>query len=165
MVDLYVVIDLSGSMNTMGKSVVAASVLQALSSLNDLHFHHDSIRLHKKGWDGGIEGFRPIAQWCARKPTVLLTDGHALYDNCRNRDCKAFFRDNSKNLFVVLCGADAFDVSKSNEFKELKGQVVWSDNILYAMEQILQLSQQEIQTESDSEGNTIDEGSCEDSWE
>ncbi len=163
MVELYVVVDLSGSMNTMGKSVVVASVLQALSSLDDLHFHPDNIRLHKKGWDGSLEGFRPIVQWCAGKRTVLLTDGYALHDNCRNRDYKAFFRDNRESLSVVLCGADALDVSKSNDFKGV--QVVWSENILYVVEKILSLDQQEIQAGADSAGCPIDGGSSEDGWE
>lgn len=163
MVDIYVVVDLSGSMNTMGKSVVVASVLQTLSSLDDLHFHPDGIQLHKKGWDGSLEGFRPIARWCAGKPTVLLTDGYALYDNCRNRDCKTFFRDNRENLFVVLCGSDALDVSKFNDFKGI--QTVRSENILCVVERILSLVQQEIPAGADSEGCQIDEGASEDGWE
>lgn len=163
MVDIYLVVDLSGSMNTMGKSVVAASVLQTLSSLDDLHFHPNGIRLHKRGWNGSLEEFLPIVQWCAGKPTILLTDGYALHDNCRSKDCKVFFRDNSKYLFVVLCGADAIDISRYNDFKGM--QIVRSENILCVVEKILSLAQQDIQDGTDSEGCPIDKRDSEDGWE
>lgn len=151
MLDLYLVLDLSNSMNTMGKPVVAESILQILSSLNELYPELEGISLHTQGWNGTLEGFYSIIQMCNEKYTMILTDGFALYDNCRHdQHCKNYFRTNSNFLSIMLCGADALDISQWDPFKKL--QVEYAENILLIVEKILLLNQSNLPLETADDG-------------
>ena len=122
MKDLQVIIDLSGSMCEMGKPSVVANVLSTVSGDGPLS---------KMQWDGSDKTLEPLLEKCSGKNTLLLTDGYALSDNCStNRNIRNALE--SENLFVVLCGADALNVSALRDFSRVK--TITADNVLFALE-------------------------------
>ena len=135
MKELFVIVDVSGSMYSMGKTSVVGSVLQALSALENMGEESGRPSLTKMQWDGSSKALESLAEKCSGRNTLLLTDGYALSDNCKvSRAVKNFLQENKDRLFVVLCGGDALNVSAIKEFSRVRS--VSADNVLYAVESL-----------------------------
>ncbi len=159
MKEICVVVDVSGSMCTMGKPSVLGNVMQTLSTLQNFYDESQRIIFSKMQWDGGRETLEALVEKFDGKNVLLLTDGYALSDFCRtSSSVKKFIAANKKSLFVVLCGGDALDVSVfKKDFGELR--VVNARDILYAVELLPSNSG------SQSAAQSSDSDSGEDGWE
>lgn len=135
MKELFVIVDVSGSMYSMGKTSVVGSVLQALSTLENMGEESGRLSLTKMQWDGSSKALESLAEKCSGRNTLLLTDGYALSDNCKaSRVVKNFLQENKDRLFVVLCGGDALNVSAMKDFSRVRS--IRADNVLYAVESL-----------------------------
>lgn len=134
MKEICAVVDVSGSMCTMGKPSVLGNVMQTLSTLQNIKDESQRIVLSKMQWDGSKESLESLVQQWEEKNVLLLTDGYALSDSCRTSSSfKKYIALNTNRFFVVLCGGDALDVSLfKKDFKEM--HVVNARDILYAVE-------------------------------
>lgn len=121
---LNVIVDISGSMYTAGKPSAVGMVLQTLSA-------DETFSVSKLKWDGSKESFAELCKKVSAQKTLVLTDGYALYDSCR-QGFADFFAANKENLFVVLCGGDCIAVGKFKEFRNVAA--VRAENILFALE-------------------------------
>ena len=140
--ELILVIDCSGSMCTSGKINIIGSILQTLSALNKFDDTAKNISATRMPWDGNRESFELLSEKCSGKKTLILTDGYAFLDNCRESQiAKKFFETNRENVFVVLCGGDAFDISALSGFKRVP--VTRSDNILFAFDSLYKSAETE----------------------
>ena len=134
MKELCVIVDVSGSMCTMGKPSVLNNVMQTLSTLQNFYDDSQQIIFSQMQWDGSKESLEHLVEEMEEKNILLLTDGYALSDSCRSSSSvKKFIATNRNSFFVVLCGGDALDVSVfKRDFESL--QVVKSCDILYVIE-------------------------------
>ena len=138
MEELIVVTDVSGSMYVSGKINIIGVVMQTLSVLGKF----ENVSVSKMQWDGSLESFEALAEKCSGKKTLILTDGYAFLDNCRgSQTIKKFFGTDRENVFVVLCGGDAFDISALSGFKRVS--VTRSDNILFAFDSLYKSAETE----------------------
>ena len=138
MEELIVVTDVSGSMYVSGKINIIGVVMQTLSVLGKF----ENVSVSKMQWDGSRESFEALAEKCSGKKTLILTDGYAFLDNCReSQTIKKFFGTERENVFVVLCGGDAVDISALSGFKRVP--VTRSDNILFAFDSLYKSAETE----------------------
>ena len=158
MKEICVIVDVSGSMCTMGKPSVLGNLMQTLSTLQNFYDEFQRISFSKMQWDGGKESLESLVEKLDGKNVLLLTDGYALSDSCRTSRCiKKFIAANVNNFFVVLCGGDALDVSVlKRNFGNLRA--VNARDILFAVENFPDDSS----SQSDSHSNDAD--SDKDGW-
>jgi len=147
MKELYVIVDVSGSMYAMGKPLIVGNILQTLSACEKLADETNQFSVEKIQWDGSVDEFESLIEKCNEKKTLLLTDGYSLADSCcKSRVIKDFIEQSKKSLYLVLCGGDAVDVSAYEDFSSLN--VVLAEDVLKTME--ILMSQQDCSTEEES---------------
>lgn len=145
MEELIVVTDVSGSMYVSGKINIIGVVMQTLSALGKF----ENVSVSKMQWDGSRESFEALAEKYSGKKMLILTDGYAFLDNCRgSQTIKKFFGTERENVFVVLCGGDAVDISALSGFKGVRA--TRSDNILSAFESLFYKSAEDSETEKEN---------------
>ena len=136
MKELYVIVDVSGSMYAMGKPLIVGNILQTLSACEKLTDETNQFSVEKMQWNGSANEFESLIEKCNEKKTLLLTDGYSLADSCRkSRVIKDFIEQSKKSLYLVLCGGDAVDVSAYKDFSSLN--VVLAENVLKAVETLM----------------------------
>ena len=132
MEELNVIIDVSGSMYSMGKTSVVGNVLSTLSALEVFDDECSKFSVTKMQWDGTCKTLESLFEKCRNSNSLFLTDGYALTDNCKSsKVIKAFLEEEKEQFFVVLCGGDSINISALKDFK--RGQTVYADNVLYAV--------------------------------
>lgn len=149
--ELIVVADVSGSMYAAGKPAILGTTMQTISALGKSDDTVKDITVTKMQWDGNCKSFESLAEKCSGTKTLILTDGYSFLDNCReSQPTKKFFETDRENVFVVLCGGDAVDISIS-VFPMLKQHTIKAENILFALESLLFKSTgTELETEKES---------------
>lgn len=146
MKELYVIVDVSGSMYAMGKPLIVGNILQTLSACEKMADETDRITVEKIQWDGSANEFESLIEKCNEKKTLLLTDAYSLADSCsKSRVIKDFIEKSKDSLYLVLCGGDALDVSAYKFFSSLN--VVLAEDVLKTME--ILMSQQDCSTEEE----------------
>ena len=134
--ELIVVADVSGSMYAAGKPAILSNIIQTISALGKSDDTAKDITVTKMQWDGNRESFELLAEKCSGKKMLILTDGYSFLDNCReSQTIKKFLETNRENVFVILCGGDAVDISIS-VFPMLKQHTIKVENILFALESL-----------------------------
>ena len=147
MEELYVIVDVSGSMYAMGKPLIVGNILQTLSACEKLADETNQFSVEKIQWDGSADEFESLIEKCNEKKTLLLTDGYSLADSCcKSRVIKDFIEQSKKSLYLVLCGGDAVDVSAYEDFSSLN--VVLAEDVLKIVEILM----------SQEDGSAEDEG-------
>lgn len=147
MKELYVIVDVSGSMYAMGKPLIVGNILQTLSACEKLADETNQFSVEKIQWDGSADEFESLIEKCNEKKTLLLTDGYSLADSCcKSRVIKDFIEQSKKSLYLVLCGGDAVDVSAYEDFSSLN--VVLAEDVLKIVEILM----------SQEDGSAEDEG-------
>lgn len=151
MEELNVIIDVSGSMYSMGKTSVVGNVLSTLSALEVFDDEGSKFSVTKMQWDGTSKTLESLFEKCRNSNSLLLTDGYALTDNCKSsKVIKAFLEEEKEQFFVVLCGGDSINISALKDFKRV--QTVYADNVLYAVDCFLnskELGAEQNKTEDD----------------
>jgi len=133
--ELIVVADVSGSMYVTGKTAILGNIMQTISALGKNNTAKN-ITVTKMQWNGNRESFESLTEKYSGKKTLILTDGYSFLDNCReSQTIKTFFETKRENVFVVLCGGDAVDISIS-AFPMLKHHTIKAENILFALESL-----------------------------
>jgi hypothetical protein len=136
MKELYVIVDVSGSMYAMGKPLIVGNILQTLSACEKMADETNRFTVEKIQWDGSANEFESLIEKCNEKKTLLLTDGYSLADSCsKSRVIKDFIEKSKKSLYLVLCGGDAVDVSAYKDFSSLN--VVLAENVLKTVETLM----------------------------
>lgn len=132
--EILVIVDMSGSMSAMGKSGIVGNILCTLSAVERME---EGICVVKKQWqDGDCRTLERLCEGRDGQHLLLLTDGYALQDNCReSRIIKGIFERNNSTSLVVLCGGDALDISKIGCFSRFN--CYKAENILCALEQLM----------------------------
>ena len=147
MKELYVIVDVSGSMYAMGKPLIVGNILQTLSACEKFADETKRFTVEKMQWDGSANEFESFIEKCNGKKTMLLTDGYSLADSCsKSRVIKDFIEQSKKSLYLVLCGGDAVDVSAYEDFSSLN--VVLAEDVLKIVEILM----------SQEDGSAEDEG-------
>ena len=147
MKELYVIVDVSGSMYAMGKPLIVGNILQTLSACEKLADETNQFSVEKIQWDGSADEFESLIEKCNEKKTLLLTDGYSLADSCsKSRVIKDFIEKSKDSLYLVLCGGDAVDVSAYEDFSSLN--VVLAEDVLKIVEILM----------SQEDGSAEDEG-------
>ena len=147
MKELYVIVDISGSMYAMGKPLIVGNILQTLSACEKFADETNRFTVEKMQWDGSANEFESFIEKCNGKKTMLLTDGYSLADSCsKSRVIKDFIEQSKKSLYLVLCGGDAVDVSAYEDFSSLN--VVLAEDVLKIVEILM----------SQEDGSAEDEG-------
>ena len=133
MKELYVIVDISGSMYAMGKPLIVGNILQTLSACEKFADETNRFTVEKMQWDGSANEFESFIEKCNGKKTMLLTDGYSLADSCsKSRVIKDFIEKSKDSLYLVLCGGDAVDVSAYKNFSSLN--VVLAEDVLKTVE-------------------------------
>lgn len=133
MKELYVIVDISGSMYAMGKPLIVGNILQTLSACEKFADETNRFTVEKMQWDGSANEFESFIEKCNGKKTMLLTDGYSLADSCsKSRVIKDFIEKSKDSLYLVLCGGDAVDVSAYKDFSSLN--VVLAEDVLKTVE-------------------------------
>lgn len=145
--ELNVIVDISGSMYSLGKPAVIGTLLATFASLPP--DCGGEAELKKYSWDGSSESLESLLSKTEGKPTLLVSDGFAVSDCCSGREIRNKILSQKDMLFLVLCGADAFDVSVLKDFKGLRS--VSSDNVLFAVETLIEHSSDSSSDSSDTE--------------
>lgn len=146
MKELYVIVDVSGSMYAVGKPLIVGNILQTLSACEKLADETNRFTVEKMQWDGSANEFESLIEKCNEKKKLLLTDGYSLADSC-SKSCviKDFIEKSKKSLYLVLCGGDAIDVSAYKDFSSLN--VVLAEDVLKTIE--ILMSQEDASTEEE----------------
>lgn len=151
MKELCVVVDISGSMYTLGKPMIVGSILQTLSFFENDNYDNKKFSLKKMKWDGNNQSLGTILENCSENLILILTDGYSLVDNClNNRRIKEFIEEKKDVCFVVLCGGDSLNISSYKEF--VRVNTVTADNILYAIDVLLNRNDCAIPIDEKQEG-------------
>lgn len=104
---LYVIVDVSGSMSTMGKTAIVSTSLRTLEQ--------SGITLETIQWNGESTSLKNILDRTNGSKTIMLTDGYAILDG-DNSTLKDYVNKNPNQFWLVQCGLDA----ATNEFSGLK---------------------------------------------
>lgn len=146
MKELYVIVDISGSMYAMGKPLIVGNILQTLSACEKFADETNRFTVEKMQWDGSANEFESFIEKCNGKKTMLLTDGYSLADSCsKSRVIKDFIEKSKDSLYLVLCGGDAVDVSAYKDFSSLN--VVLAEDVLKTVE--ILMNQEECSAEEE----------------
>lgn len=116
---LFVIVDVSGSMTTMGKTAIVDSSLRTLEQCG--------ITLETIQWDDESASLKDVLNRTNGSKTIMLTDGYAILDG-DNSALKDYVKNNPNLFWLVQCGLDA----TANEFSGLK--TCDASNILMVVE-------------------------------
>ena len=145
---LNVIIDISGSMYTAGKPSVVGFLLSTLGILpQDCG---GNAELKKYSWDGSSSLLKVLLEKTAENPTLVITDGYSISDNCTAREVMQMLLAEKERLFVVLCGSDAIDISALKEFRGVR--TVNAENIMFAVENLFWKSADSVQETVEDSG-------------
>ncbi len=145
---LNVIVDISGSMYAAGKASIAGTLLSTLSFLPP--DCGGNAELKKYSWDGKSSSLKELLEKTSENPTLVITDGYSISDNCTAREVKQLLLAAKERLFVVLCGSDAIDISALKEFRGVR--TVNAENIMFAVESLFQKSADSMQEISEDSG-------------
>lgn len=110
MKELNLIVDRSGSMETNGKDSICLSVIQSLRVIKDIESKFKELVINKFKFGNVRDDFEDLKSKIFLKPTIILTDGYFFLDNYKG-EFRDFLKQNEKNLFFILCGSDAIDLS------------------------------------------------------
>ena len=145
---LNAIIDISGSMYAAGKASVVGTLLSTLDFLpQDCG---GNAELKKYSWDGSAFSLKELLEKTVGNPTLVITDGYSLSDNCTARESRQMLLAEKERLFVVLCGSDAIDISALKEFRGVR--TVNAENIMFAVESLFWKSADSAQETSEDSG-------------
>lgn|GEM_PF-6511571 len=148
MTTLNAIIDISGSMYAAGKPGVVGSLLSTLASLpSDCG---GSSELKKYSWDGKSSSLKELLEKTSENPTLVITDGYSISDNCTAREIRQMLLAEKERFFVVLCGSDAIDISALKEFRGVR--TVNAENIMFAVESLFWKSADSAQETAEDSG-------------
>ena len=110
MKELNLIVDRSGSMEMNGKDSICLSVIQSLRILSKIDSEYNGLIVNKMKFGNLKDDFEKIRGVIDGKSTMILTDGYFFIDNYKG-ELRDFLKQNVKNLFFILCGSDAIDLS------------------------------------------------------
>lgn len=110
MKELNLILDRSGSMEMNGKDSICLSIIQSLHVIREIDSKFSSLIINKFKFGNSKTDFEELKLKCNLKQTIILTDGYFFFDNFKG-EIKEFLKENKKNLYFILCGADSLDLS------------------------------------------------------
>ena len=72
MKELYVIVDVSGSMYAMGKPLIVGNILQTLSACEKLADETNQFSVEKIQWDGSADEFESLIEKCNEKKNAAF---------------------------------------------------------------------------------------------
>lgn len=112
MAEVTIAVDVSGSMSVLGKKEICKNLCQTLNILPEIWNEFSDWNFNTYDWDGTLEnlqqiiGDNSIDNEATCKNIIVLTDGFALFDNCKTY-LEKIVKSSDLKLAVVLCGGDS----------------------------------------------------------
>lgn len=112
MAEVTIAVDVSGSMSVLGKKEICKNLCQTLNILLEIWNEFSDWNFNTYDWDGTLEnlqqiiGDNSIGNEVTCKNIIVLTDGFALFDNCKTY-LEKIVKSSDLKLAVVLCGGDS----------------------------------------------------------
>lgn len=114
MKQITVLVDKSGSMNVLGKNSICEDLLKFLHLYPQINSCENDLSFAIQDWDGSNEELKNISDKVDY--LLILTDGYTCNDNCEST-LQSLSSDQSKQVVIVLIGADAYFRQVSTESK------------------------------------------------
>lgn len=133
--DLTLVIDRSGSMETNGKEDICVNVIRAIETISKIDDKFNSLTIKNKLTFTENQGdFEQLKLQIANTPTIIVTDGYYFFDFYKEK-INAFLEENINSLYFIICGSDGIDLSiYKKSFPQIN--VYYPHNIVDVLEKL-----------------------------